>query len=150
MTNDALFQHWIRARHTFLQSLIELGPALIVPICIAALALIWARLADKDLLNAMTEGQGSSAMALETLVFGLLGVALAYLSFMTRNSIITEVTTSLLAGGAVLLQLLGLSTQKFSPPLSSIKVLWAASAAILSFLVAVRYLALLFKLPIAG
>lgn len=135
---------------TMLRTLIELGPVFAVPFLLGGVAAIWARRADAELVRTMSAGQGPAAIALETIVFGMLGVALAYLSFMTRNGIITEITSSIIAGSAVILQLLGLSTEKVKAPLSNIKVLWAATAAILSFLLAVRYLALLFKLPVAG
>lgn len=127
-----------------IQALIEVLPPLIVPIIVAACAAIWARHTSKALLSDMTDGQGAPAVVLETLFFGLVGVALAYLSYMTNNGLIAQITSNLVAGFAILLQLLGLSTEKVSPPFSRMNILWAATSGALSFIVSARYYAIAF------
>lgn len=138
-----LNQLWLSAEQ-ITQALIEVLPPLIVPLCVAGCAAIWARRTPKALLSDMTDGQGAPAVVLETMFFGLVGVALAYLSYMTNNGLIAQITSNLVAGLAILLQLLGLSTEKVSPPFSRMNILWAATSGALSFIVSARYYALAF------
>lgn len=126
------------------QALIDVLPPLIVPVVVALCAALWARRAAPDVLNRATDGQGAPAIVLETLFFGLVGVALAYLSYMTDNGLIAQITSNLVAGLAVLLQLLGLTTDRVKPPFARMNILLGATSAALSFIVAARYYAVAF------
>ncbi len=109
-------------------------PIFIIP-CVFALAVY--------LTVNFSESERDAAIE-EILFFGLLGATASYVNYLSAGTFLDNIVPQLIVISTFIFQLLGLSVKAMDTPLSSRRVLIAASSGVVSFIFAARYIELAF------
>ena len=123
-------QHFGRSLEHFGQTVLELFPTMAVPIVFLILAKRVVQFSEDSVRTA----------PFEIFFFCILGVVAAYIGQVSKDGFVAHILPAAIGALVVLFQLLGLTVEKLTAPLSTKKVLMAASGSGLSYLVAARYL----------
>jgi hypothetical protein len=130
---DAVY-HFGRSLQHFGQATLELFPTLIVPF-----AFLYVSMQIVDF------SEDSKRVApFEVFFFCVLGVVAAYIGHFSREGFVSHILPGAIAALVVVFQLLGLTVDKLTAPLSTKKILLAASGSGLCYIVAARYFRLTF------